>query len=243
MFLLIFIAAFFSIIFRRIFSHLYLFVILLALLFPYTFSFLGSFDSSQIMSYLLSTQTWQFSVAMIITPISLLHFRIVTKFRQSHPSTRSIALFIIVYGLSIIFTQTEICLISIPLRNKTVTKANETQVISANDNFIKLTHSDKIVFEDKIRTINVHFEKQPELCDVQVFSPNSQPLKYSDYDFEVINGTSSYFLIPQNPPTDMTFSYGTIDGPSFVKITAIFENWADNNYIMEERIFPVSEEE
>ena len=244
MFLLIFTAAFSTIFFRKFFSHLYLFIILLALLFPYTFSFLGSFESSQIHSYLLSSQTWQFSIAMIITPIALLYLRIVTKFRETHPNSRSIALFVIVYTTSIIFTQTEICLISVPLRNKTVTKTSEPLLVSSEHKFINLTHTDKIIFDDKIRTLNIKLEKQPELCDVQIFAPSAQPLKYSDYDFELINGTSSYFLIPQNPPSELTFSYGTIDGPSFVKISAIFEDEnSEEDYILEERIFPVSEAE
>ncbi|WP_027727386.1 hypothetical protein [Treponema sp. C6A8] len=243
MFLLIFLAAFSAIFYRKFFSHLYLFFILILLLFPYTFSFLGSFESSQILSFLLGTKVYQFSLALIFTPVLLLYLRIVIKFRQTHPQKRSLALFVIVYAVSIIFTQTEICLISVPLRNKSVTKTQMPVVISSDNELIKLTHTDKVVFDDIIRTINITLSQKPELCDVQLFSPNSQSLKYSDYDFEVINATTSHFLIPQNPPQNLTFTYGTTEEPGFVKITVIFPTDEENTYIRQEKIFAVSEAE
>lgn len=243
MFLLIFAAAFFTILFRKFFSHMYLFLILLLLLFPYTFSFLGSFDSSQILDFLLNTRLYHFAISMIITPILLLYLRIVIKFRETHPQKEKIALFVIVYAVSIIFTQTEICLISIPLRNKSVSDNPQPILLSSDEELIELRHKDKVVFDDIIRTIDISLKKEAELCDLLVFSPTSQPLKYSDYDFEAINSTSSYFLIPQNPPQKMTFSYGTTEEPAFVKIKAIFPSEEENTYILQEKVFAVSEAE
>ena len=243
MFLLIFAAAFFTILFRKFFSHMYLFLILLLLLFPYTFSFLGSFESSQILDFLLNTRLYHFAISMIITPILLLYLRIVIKFRETHPQKEKIALFVIVYAVSIIFTQTEICLISIPLRNKSLSETPQPVLLSSDEELIELHHKDKVVFDDIIRTIDVSLKKEAELCDILVFSPTSQPLKYSDYDFEAINSTSSYFLIPQNPPQKMTFSYGTTEEPAFVKIKAIFPSEEENTYILQEKFFAISEAE
>ena len=70
---------------------------------------------------------------MIITPILLLYLRIVIKFRETHPQKEKIALFVIVYAVSIIFTQTEICLLSIPLRNKSLSETPQPVLLSSDE--------------------------------------------------------------------------------------------------------------
>ena len=242
LFLLIFIAAFFTIFFRKFFSHFYLLIILIALLYPYCNKFLNTYDGKEALDFFMKNSSYHILVSLVITPIMLLYLRLLIKFRQNHPGKKELCLFVGIFSFSIIAVQTEICLISMPIRNSRVKKPENIVLTSLSDQKVYLSHSDKFIFDDIVRTITITTKEPAEICNVLVFSPSSQPVEYSDYDFETINSTSSYFIVPKNPPQNFSFTYGTTKDPCFVKITAIFQSQVDNEYILEERLFSVSED-
>ena len=242
LFLLIFTAAFFTIFFRKFFSHFYLLLILIALLWPYCNKFLSTFDGREAADFFINSNSYHIVVSLVLTPIMLLYLRLLIKFRQNHPGKKELTLFVAVFSLLLLLIQSLICLIVVPLRNKGIKESVNPVFTSVSEQKVSLTRSDKNIFDDIVRTITITTKEPAEICNVLVFSPNSQPVEYSDYDFEPINSTSSYFSVPVNPPQTFSFTYGTTKDPCFVKITAIFESRVDNEYILEERLFSVSED-
>ena len=237
MFLLIFISAFFTIIFRRFFSHIYLLILLSLLSIPYAHSFLEITDSRYALNFLLNSRFWYFAVALVITPMSLLYFRVLIKFRQGIKNNFKVTVFSLGYIFLIMLSFSLICFINLPKRNKNISKENkEKTIIASPEDTIQITVSDLTIFDDLIRTIHVDTGKSVEVCNVTVQGITKQPLLYSDYEAEALNNLSSTFMIPTNPPQKLTFSYGSAKEAGFVKVTIIYSKDDSDLYYLEEKV-------
>ena len=82
-----------------------------------------------------------------------------------------------------------------------------------------------------IRTVQIELGEEPVICNFNVDSILSTPVLYSDNDYRITNSNSVSFLIPANPPTKMSFSYGTNKtSSSSLNVTAVFWNEEQNFY-------------
>lgn len=237
MFLIIFAAAFFTILFRRFFSHIYLFLLLALLSVPYAHSFLEITDSRYALDFLLNTNIWCLALALVLTPMFLLFFRVLIKFREGNKSHGKVALFSLGYILLIFTSISIICLVRLPARNKALSKTqDERLIVSSDENTIKVTVTDQDIFDDLIRTVTIDTGKMVEICNVSIIGSSTQPVLYSDYDSQAINDVTTAFSIPANPPQNLSFTYGSTKEPCFVKVTTIYSKEGSDLYYLEESV-------
>lgn len=237
MFLIIFAAAFFTIIFRRFFSHIYLFLLLSLLLAPYAHSFLEITDSRYALDYLLNTNFWCLALALVVTPMFLLFFRVLIKFREENKNHRKVVLFSLGYILLIFTVISLISLVSLPGRNKAPSKNEKEKIIvSSDENTIRVEVIDQDIFDDLLRTVSVDTGKDVEICNVSIIGSTEQPVLYSDYDSQAINDTTTAFSIPANPPRQLSFTYGSTKEACFIKVTTIYSKDDSDLYYLEESV-------
>ena len=237
MFLVIFAAAFFTIIFRRFFSHIYLFLLLALLSVPYAHSFLEITDSHYALDFLLNTKLWCLALALVLTPMFLLFFRVLIKFREGNKSHRKVAFFSLGYIILIFTSISIVCLVSLPSRNKVLTKIQKEKIINFSDETsIKVQVSERDIFDDLIRTVTVDTGKSVDFCNVSIIGSTTQPVLYSDYDSQAVNDVTTAFSIPSNPPQHLSFTYGSTKEPCFVKVTTIYSKGEPDIYYLEESV-------
>ena len=240
MFLIIFAAAFFTIIFRKFFSHIYLFILLAVLTVPYVHSFLEITDSHYALDFLLNTKFWCFAISLVLTPMFLLFFRVLIKFREGIKSNLKLAVFSLGYIFLIMTSFSIICLVRIPARNQALSKTQENRIIIASDeNTIKVEVTERDIFDDLIRTVTIDTGKQVEICNVSIIGATTQPVLYSDYDSQATNSVTTAFSIPSNPPQHLSFSYGSTKEPGFIKVTTIYSKDNPEVYYLEESVVTI----
>jgi len=238
---LFFVTTLFTIIFRKFFSHIYLFLIMICFLLPYVHYFLASSESGILFRY-ISTNTIYYPItAMILTPIFLLYLRILIKFSTEHSDAKSKIIFS--GGAFGIFILIFICLntASYINLNKNKTVQNKILITKNYQKKININYSDKNIFDDIIRTINIQMEDGAEICDIQIISEEGNPVLYSDFDYEQINSKSAFFRIPTNPPSSLSISYGTSNIPSSIKVTAIYPSEVSDKFLLSEEIITIDE--
>lgn len=241
LFLVIFVAAFFTIIFRRFVSHIYIFVLLALLSVPYAHNFLEITQSHFALNFLLTSSLWIIVVAMFLTPLFLLFFRVLIKFRESFGEGKTndvkLAGFSLGYIALIMGAISTICLVRIPQRNKAVSDSNDGRMIyTSQENTIKIESKDTNIFDDLIRTVSIDTGKSVEICNVSIHGTTSQPVLYSDYDFEAVNDVSSVFRVPYEPPQKLSFSYGSSKEDGFIKVTIIYTKENSDEFYLEEKV-------
>ena len=98
------------------------------------------------------------------------------------------------------------------------------------DELIDLSYSDKSIFGDVIRTINVSLPENCLLCDLMISTDRVFPVLYSDNDYTSISNNSVRFSIPDNPPQKMTFSYGAAMTSCKITVSAVIAGNAEDEY-------------
>ena len=98
------------------------------------------------------------------------------------------------------------------------------------EELIELSYSQKHIFGDVIRTINVALPQNCLLCDLTITTERVFPILYSDNDYTTISNNAVRFSIPDNPPQKMTFSYGAAMTPCKITVSAVTEGSTEGEY-------------
>ena len=99
------------------------------------------------------------------------------------------------------------------------------------DELINLSYTQKNIFGDVIRTIDIEVPDNCLLCDLLITTDRVFPVLYSDNDFTSVSNNAVRFRIPDNPPQKMTFSYGAAMTPCKISVTAIIGD-AEEKYLL-----------
>ena len=182
------------------------------------------------------------SIALSLTlcPILLVYFRILAGLIRNQKSALSTIRTGIIFNIVLIIALSVTGIIrthQIKKRN-IVQNIELTQIDDENINFV---YSDRIIFDDIIRTITITLPENVCECNVILEGNNKNPILYSDNDFELLSNNSIYFKIPQNPPSTMNFSYGCTNENSTIKISAFFATEKENSYNVCTRIINIGE--
>lgn len=217
-------------IFKKTSGILILFFFVLTYI-PYINAFLFHIDIKKVEDFLLHDITFLISISMVITPIFLLILRIITFYNHKKYNTYvSIMILYIAFTSSLlIYTTFNTGNISAQSGSKTIMTVNDSSS-SDRSSKIKISYSDKYIFSDIIRTVDITFDEQPVQCDVQVSGPNI-PILYSDNDFFEDSDYDCSFIIPYYPPKKMRFNYGTTLTEGEITVTAIFETDDENSFL------------
>ena len=210
--------------------HITVFFLMILIFVPYLVSLISNANIQDLRLYLITNNALPFYMAILLTPLFLIYFRILTSISRN--SKKSLTFFITHSSFFILV------LILLPIVSSFIIKDIEKNNIKdkllfekAEENqAITIHYTDKKIFDDIIRKISINIDGQPIQCDVRLYSALYQPLLYTDNDYTILSYNSGYFNIPSYPPQEMTFSYGTDNRPTNLTVTVFFETDKENVY-------------
>lgn len=231
-FMIICFLSIFALIFRKNFIHIIIFILMISLFIPYGHYIITYAQLSDLRLFLTTNWRVPIALSLILYPICIVYLRILTTIRKETKrySTTLIVMSSIIAGFVLVIVLTS----NIRIRQINKTKSAEDKVLisSTRENLIDLSYSDKEIFDDTIRTLNISIRGKPVQCDVRIISSSGNPILYTDNDYETASQKVVLFRIPSYPPSDMTFSYGTNGRASTITVTAFFETESENQFTM-----------
>ena len=227
-FLLLCLLAILAIILKRNWTHIVLFILTILVFIPYIIGLYKFSDLFSLRQFFLSSWLQNLSIPLILLPFYMMLLRIFTATKKRF--TQKKVFFIIVSATYVFFFLVLFVLNAILFSYEPVKKENIiTENIRADDSLLKVSYSDRKVFSDIIRTINLDFGKQPESVVFYVQDENKPAVLYSDNDFKTANRGKTYFTLPPRPPKNLTFTYGTQSTSSKIYVELIYLS-DDNKY-------------
>lgn len=211
--------------------HICIFLLMILTFVPYCNTLVTKGNPATIQQYVLRNSVTPVMISLVLYPIFMMYLRILASYKNSFLKTRSFIIFTI---CSFVFISSSLIIFS-SIRtkriNNTFAKPTDYKISETTEDKISFNYTDKPVFTDIIRTIDIDLEGSPEVCDVRINSATSTPVLYSDNDYEAITQNSVIFKIPEYPSNHLTFSYGANKEPCVIVISAIYrENDSDNLY-------------
>lgn len=234
-FLLIFFFSIFCLKAKNKYFHVIFFIFSIIIFIPYLHRIIASPAINDLRSYLLLNNRVIFIFSLILCPVFLTFFRIITSFKYTFGNRINLVLLTSGASIFIILVCTTVGILRTKQINKSLTKEPVVFIKGSKDNTINVTYNDKKIFTDLIRTIDISFSQIPEQCDVRIISEKGNPILYSENSFEPLNDSTSFFNIPDCPPKDLKFSYGTNNIPCTIVITALYESNIEDQYIMDRK--------
>ncbi|MBR1640552.1 MAG: hypothetical protein IJ688_14355 [Treponema sp.] len=215
--------------------HISIFFLMIVIFIPYISALVTNSNLSDLRLFLVTTNLYPFYLATLLYPLFMIYFRILTSISRhtNKPLTFFIthsAFFAVILIILPIFAS---------LKAKKLEKNTIIQPVSfeksKNEDKIIVSYTDKKIFDDIIRTLNIKTEGDCLQCDVRLKAENLQPVLYTDNDYSPISSTEGYFKIPNNPPSEMTFSYGTDSRKTLLTVTAFFKTEKEDTYALVSR--------
>ncbi len=209
--------------------HYGVFLLMIVPLIPYGHRMITAADLEEL-SIFLSGMKPTLIIPLVLYPIYLVLFRLLTYIRSRSQSIKKVIihsglLFLIISASLILLT----ALRTHQLRNSG--KKNPEVIFNeAGSDLIELSASQKNIFGDVIRTIDIELPDNCLLCDLLITTDRVFPVLYSDNDYSIVSANSVRFRIPDNPPKKMTFSYGAALTPSKITLSAVIEDPAQGSY-------------
>lgn len=228
-FVLIFLFSLISYFIKNNLIHIFVFLLMIIVFVPYANIIITTSNISNLQKYVYENQLTPIMLSLILCPIYLLYLRILTSFRNYFPKKSFLFIISIIGIVSLFIFLFSFSFMRIKQLEKTIKTQTNYTIVQSTEDLISFDYSDKIIFNDIIRTIKINLKNAPLVCDVRVTSTIVNPVLYSDNDFKIISPTSVIFKIPENPPSNLTFSYGVNDNPCNILISAIYpyENTAN----------------
>lgn len=207
----------------------------------YSHNVITNADTSMLSQYVFDNYYISLYFSLIMNPIYLIYFRILTSFKTHSKTKKNQIISTLSFSASIFIILISLSLIRINVFNKNNIDENNTSLKVNNNYLVNFDYSDKNVFSDVIRTINIKFESQPETCTVTLNTLSKSPILYTDNDYILQSPTCASFKIPVNPPSELKFSYGTTSDPCNITITAIYETDIENEYEYVSKSFTIGD--
>ena len=207
--------------------HYIVFLLMIVPLIPYGHRMVSAADLKSLSEFLSGPKP-SLIIPLVLYPIFIFMFRLLTAIRS-----RSKKIKMVIIHSCVIFAISSLSLILLTairtegLKNK-IKPSPEITLNPDGEDLIELTYSQKKIFGDVIRTINVELPENCLLCDLVINTDRVFPVLYSDNDYISLSNNSVRFRIPDNPPQNMTFSYGAAMTPSTITLSAVIEVEAEN---------------
>ena len=212
-----------SLIIKNNILHISVFLLMTVSFLPYFDLILNQADSLLLRQFYFTNNNVLLFFTLILYPVFIVYFRILTSFKRKIQKSSTQIILTVAINVFIIIFSIAGCFFKVKSIQKSIDKKNEYVIKASKNDSIKFDYSDKKVFDDVIRTINVEFDKPPIQVDISVECQNETSILYSDNDFVRTASNSAHFKIPYMPPKKMTFSYCCSNQPSKLIITAIFQ--------------------
>lgn len=243
LFLLIFILSIIAYFIKNNPLHILIFIMMILILGFYANQIIEKSSMPLLKSYILNNSFTPFTLSLIIYPVYLLYLRLLTSFRLKHKKNTqliilSFAVYIFISIVLVIFALIRVN----QIKNRNQKNPKTYTITESTEDKISFNYSDKIIFTDIIRTIEIDIEDNAEVCDVRINSTEANPVLYSDNEFDSLYQTSALFIIPENPPSHLTFSYGSNNKPCNIVISALYAvTNAENEYKRVTKVISIGE--
>ena len=229
-FLLIFIVAVISLIFRRNWIHIILFVFLIIPFIPYINMLFTVSDKASLHALLINSNALPFILSLVLLPVYLMWLRILNSMKKRYAKKRVYAFVIAAAYFSIMLSLFILNRIFYS-NKKEISKS--IQILKITDKQLpdfdfNLSYSDKSIFGDIIRQINISSTKVPVYSGIKILSSN--PVLYSENDYMFTTSEQAEFLLPLYPSGELDFKYGTNNLVQTIIVEQIFYSESDSNY-------------
>ena len=215
------IIAILAIILKRNWQHIVLLVFIILFFAPYIFGLYNLADLYTLRQFLITGKMQCLIIPLMLLPIYLMLFRIFTATKKRFSQKK---VFLIIVSSTYFFFFMLLFILNAIFFSEKPEPAQQVKIIAIDEpaDNMDISISDKKVFSDIVRTISLKFSKQPEAVVLLAESDEKNPILYSENDFAEIQPGKDYFLIPPNPPKEMTFVYGTEQKSSKITVELIY---------------------
>ena len=165
-----------------------------------------------------------FVIPLVLYPVYIVLFRIITSVRINRKKIKFTIISTIAAFAAITLALTVFGIIRTKSLNKKQVQPYEIAINDSGSELIELSVNDRDVFDDIIRTVNVSLKKDCVICDILITTGTVNPILYSDNDYINPSANHARFCIPNNPPREMTFSYGAAKDPCKITVSAVYED-------------------
>ena len=230
LFMVICICSTLSLILKKNWFHIVLFIIMILIYVPFVILIYNSIDASSLRFYISRSNTLIFALSLILLPIFLMWFRILTAIRTIITKKRHFAIiisstYILVFLLLFIPNYT-----TFSGKKTRITYPKITAQKENTDSRILLDYSSKDVLGQNVTTITIETPLQAEAVILQLTGDTVIPVVYSDEEYTIDNTKTVSFKIPSRPPTKMKFIVGTIDTGYTIHAEAFYKTNDVNEY-------------
>ena len=203
--------------------HVAVFLLMIAPLIPYCHRIISTSNLQELSNFVSGSRGIYITIPLVLYPVYLVLFRIISSVRSSRKKIS-----FVIISTSLAFLIISAVLISFGIirssgLNKKQIAQKEIEFNSLGNELISLSVSDRIVFDDTIRTLDVNLNTDCLICDVLISTEDTNPILYSDNDYTNPAANTARFRIPDNPPREMSFSYGAAKVPCKITVSAVIE--------------------
>lgn len=210
--------------------HFALFLLMILPLVPYANRMINTATLKYLSDYLSTKKTIDFIIPLVIYPIFIVLFRIITWIRSSSKKINYVIISTIIIFTVITASLSLLGFIRTKSLNKKQTQPYEIKINPNGSQLIQLSVKDRNVFDDIIRTVDVSLEKDCIICDILITTDNLNPVLYSDNDYTNPSVNQARFSIPNNPPKEMSFRYGAAKVPCKITVSAVYRDDDSGNF-------------
>ena len=203
--------------------HFAIFLLMVAPLIPYGHRVITASEIKGLSEFLKGPKP-SILIPLVLYPVYIVLFRILTSIRTRYKKVRTLFIFSSVIFVSISFSLILLGIIRTKQLKKLEVPEKEITYTPYGEDLINLSYTQKNIFGDVIRTIDIELPDNCLLCDLLLTTDRVFPVLYSDNDYTSVSNNAVRFRIPDNPPEKMTFSYGAAMTPCKISVTAILED-------------------
>ena len=203
--------------------HFAIFLLMVAPLIPYGHRVITASEIKGLSEFLKGPKP-SILIPLVLYPVYIVLFRILTSIRTRYKKVRTLFIFSSVIFVSISFSLILLGIIRTKQLKKLEVPEKDITYTPYGDDLINLSYTQKNIFGDVIRTIDIELPDNCLLCDLLLTTDRVFPVLYSDNDYTSVSNNAVRFRIPDNPPEKMTFSYGAAMTPCKISVTAILED-------------------
>ena len=217
--------------------HVAVFLLMICPLIPYGHRMISSAQLDSLSAFLTQSRNINIIIPLVLYPVYLVLFRIITSVRTHHKKSRYVVIASAAVFLLVTAALTSLGLIRTKSLNKKQISRPKVSASMLGNELISLNVSDNYIFDDIIRTIDVSLNADCLLCDLLITTDEVNPVLYSDNDYINPSVNTARFRIPDNPPRQMTFSYGANKVPCRIAVSAVIEGQENQNQKDKEYLF------
>ena len=224
--------------------HIAVFLLMIMPLVPYGGRMINAANLRDLWEFLSTSRNVNIIIPLVLYPVYIVLFRILTSVRTKRQKIRYVVLstaatFVVV---SLVLSVFGVIRTSSHNKKQNLLEQNDIAISPLGNQIISLSVSDKIIFDDTIRTLDISLSEKCLLCDVLLTTEELNPVLYSDNDYTIPSSNTARFLIPDNPPSEMTFSYGAAKTPCRITVSAVIEGDQDSGYYFISRSLELGDE-